>query len=266
MTVRCANGHDNPDGQSFCGECGSTLQQAVVKCANGHENAPGQRYCGECGAPLTQPSTAGVPEGSPIPTDESPAGSLPVRSDTEPTGTRRSRRLSWPRTHWKLTLLSVWLLVAAAVALLTVMPYRARVSLPIGVDSPARRTSLEIPEPLCGTGANCPPSAPMIHTTETLSFSVPCGSPILERFTDASPGDAAGNARDALRRMGVTTSGPKYLSDETRDIKRIESALETACQGPATPRLALAGGVLLAAIIGTWLFFNLTSDRRPTRA
>jgi hypothetical protein len=25
MTVRCANGHDNPDGQSYCGECGTPL-------------------------------------------------------------------------------------------------------------------------------------------------------------------------------------------------------------------------------------------------
>jgi hypothetical protein len=160
--------------------------------------------------------------------------------------------------------LAAWIVVAAAIAALTVLPYRAQVSLPIGVDSPARRTSVELPEPLCGTEVNCPPSAPLIHTTETLSFSVPCGAPITERFADASPSDAAGNARNGFRQIGVTHNGPRYLSDLSDTTRRLDSALRTACQGPATPRLAPAGGVLLAAIIGTWLFFNLTSDRRQT--
>jgi hypothetical protein len=237
----------------------------TVKCAHGHENAAGQSYCGECGAPLPQPSAAGGLEGSPVLTDET-ADTRPVRSDTEPTRTRRSRLLSWPRTHWRRTLLGVWLLVAGAVAALTVVPYSARVSLPIGVERPVRPTSLELPEPLCNFPSPCPPSPPWIHTTETLSFSVPCGAPILERFANASPSDAVGNARDALRQMGVTTSGPRYFSDLSDTTKRVESALRTACQGPATPRLALAGGVLVVAVVGTWLFFNLTSDRRPTRS
>ncbi len=39
----------NPEGQKFCGACGSAL---TAICINGHQNPPGQRFCGECGEPL----------------------------------------------------------------------------------------------------------------------------------------------------------------------------------------------------------------------
>jgi class 3 adenylate cyclase/tetratricopeptide (TPR) repeat protein len=47
--VMCPNGHENPPGQKFCGECGLSL---TLICVNGHENAPGQKFCGECGVAL----------------------------------------------------------------------------------------------------------------------------------------------------------------------------------------------------------------------
>lgn len=59
----CANGHENPPDQRFCGECGLAL---TLVCVNGHENPPGQKFCGECGEALTAVS-ADAPVG---PVDE----------------------------------------------------------------------------------------------------------------------------------------------------------------------------------------------------
>jgi hypothetical protein len=53
--VICVNGHENPDGHYFCGECGVLLEAGVVVCLAGHANADYQRFCGECGAPLVAP-------------------------------------------------------------------------------------------------------------------------------------------------------------------------------------------------------------------
>lgn len=49
-TVRCGQGHTNPAGQRYCGECGASL---AGLCPNGHVNPPGQHFCGECGTALT---------------------------------------------------------------------------------------------------------------------------------------------------------------------------------------------------------------------
>jgi class 3 adenylate cyclase/tetratricopeptide (TPR) repeat protein len=50
--VTCgACGHQNAEGQKFCGECGTPLQASCPSC--GHVNAPGQKFCGECGTALT---------------------------------------------------------------------------------------------------------------------------------------------------------------------------------------------------------------------
>jgi hypothetical protein len=48
-SVLCPEGHSNPSGQRFCGQCGSAL---VGLCANGHRNPQDQKFCGECGASL----------------------------------------------------------------------------------------------------------------------------------------------------------------------------------------------------------------------
>jgi len=44
--------HQNPDGQKFCGECGTRLSAGCPAC--GAANVPGQKFCGECGAPLVE--------------------------------------------------------------------------------------------------------------------------------------------------------------------------------------------------------------------
>ncbi len=43
----CRNGHQNPEYQHFCGECGDSL---TVVCPKGHRNPSCQPFCGECGA------------------------------------------------------------------------------------------------------------------------------------------------------------------------------------------------------------------------
>jgi class 3 adenylate cyclase/tetratricopeptide (TPR) repeat protein len=53
-------GHENPEGQKFCGQCGTALQAPCPTC--GAQNPPGQKFCGECGMALTaQPAAAPAP-------------------------------------------------------------------------------------------------------------------------------------------------------------------------------------------------------------
>lgn len=49
-TTTCPDGHANPLGQHFCGQCGLALDTI---CVNGHSNPAGQKFCGDCGAPLS---------------------------------------------------------------------------------------------------------------------------------------------------------------------------------------------------------------------
>jgi class 3 adenylate cyclase/tetratricopeptide (TPR) repeat protein len=51
-------GHENAEGQKFCGECGSPLQAVCGTC--GAQNPPGQKFCGECGTAL--PASAATAE------------------------------------------------------------------------------------------------------------------------------------------------------------------------------------------------------------
>lgn len=50
MIVCPSCGVEAPEGQKFCGECGTVIGRACPSC--GAEHSPGQRFCGECGAPL----------------------------------------------------------------------------------------------------------------------------------------------------------------------------------------------------------------------
>ncbi|WP_319431202.1 DUF2510 domain-containing protein [Mycobacterium sp. RTGN5] len=84
-TVICANGHQNPDGQYFCGECGDLLEPGAVICLAGHANPDDRRFCGECGAPLVAP--AGV----------TPAAST-ARWSVDPTGRHQCRY--WDGATW----------------------------------------------------------------------------------------------------------------------------------------------------------------------
>ena len=61
-------GHVNPEGQKFCGECGSALVATCSSC--GAANAPGQRFCGECGTALSVSTAPAVPEPVAAPASE----------------------------------------------------------------------------------------------------------------------------------------------------------------------------------------------------
>jgi adenylate cyclase len=59
-------GHENPDGNRFCGGCGAALATACTSCA--HPNPPDHRFCGACGASLeagSAPSAEAAPERDP---------------------------------------------------------------------------------------------------------------------------------------------------------------------------------------------------------
>lgn len=59
--VMCSNGHENPKGRNFCGECGiQIIREQLMFCPRGHGNAVGLNYCGECGAPIGDTATAAV--------------------------------------------------------------------------------------------------------------------------------------------------------------------------------------------------------------
>jgi hypothetical protein len=77
MSIRCSQGHDNPDGSAFCDECGEPLTTAmpvgasapasaapgVTTCPNcGAANRSGESFCTNCGAVLTKaPAAASAP-------------------------------------------------------------------------------------------------------------------------------------------------------------------------------------------------------------
>jgi hypothetical protein len=76
MSIRCSQGHENPDGSAFCDECGEPLTATSapaaapatggVTCQNcGTVNQMGEAYCTNCGvsltsAPAAAPAAAGM--------------------------------------------------------------------------------------------------------------------------------------------------------------------------------------------------------------
>jgi hypothetical protein len=102
MTIRCSQGHENPDGSAFCDECGEPLTAAAsptgvgaaddpmttagtVTCPTcGTVNPAGEAFCTNCGSSLTAaPAGVGAPSGV---TSTAPAGvghpKLVVESDS----------------------------------------------------------------------------------------------------------------------------------------------------------------------------------------
>jgi hypothetical protein len=68
MSIRCSQGHENPDGSAFCDECGEPLSAAApavatataaaaggtVTCPScGAPNGAGEAFCANCGSSLT---------------------------------------------------------------------------------------------------------------------------------------------------------------------------------------------------------------------
>jgi membrane protease subunit (stomatin/prohibitin family) len=53
--VVCSScGAQNPEGNKFCSQCGSGLQQKGIKCPNcGVNNQPSNKFCSNCGKPMT---------------------------------------------------------------------------------------------------------------------------------------------------------------------------------------------------------------------
>ncbi len=78
MSVRCSQGHENPDGSAFCDECGEPLAApapglgaafpaappvgAMRVCPNcGSSNPAGEAFCSNCGTNLNAPPVAAQP-------------------------------------------------------------------------------------------------------------------------------------------------------------------------------------------------------------
>ena len=102
MTIRCSQGHENPDGSAFCDECGEPLtavaspadpgmgagpaaSAGTVTCPTcGTVNSAGEAFCTNCGSSLTAaPAGVAAPVGV---TSTAPAGvghpQLVVESDS----------------------------------------------------------------------------------------------------------------------------------------------------------------------------------------
>lgn len=91
MTVRCSQGHENPDGAAYCDECGEALQNAVPAADSsfaptvaaspasqgqseacpscGAINPAGEAFCSNCGASLLG-APASAPVSAPAPAPE----------------------------------------------------------------------------------------------------------------------------------------------------------------------------------------------------
>src|SRR5262245_7840445 len=81
--MRCGNcGFENPEGMSFCGQCGTSLTPSCPRC--GFANPADFAFCGKCGSPLAQP----------------PEKSQPAKRKAEAapksTGRKRRRQTQWP--------------------------------------------------------------------------------------------------------------------------------------------------------------------------
>ncbi len=96
MTVRCSQGHENPDGSAFCDECGEPLAAPVptmsaaipsapvaggtITCPScGAANPAGESFCSNCGANLTAapPVMPATPGPAPAPVNSIPATAAP---------------------------------------------------------------------------------------------------------------------------------------------------------------------------------------------
>jgi hypothetical protein len=56
--MNCANGHEVPGDQNFCGECGVSVVPGMVICSHGHPNPEGHNFCRDCGMPTAAPVAA----------------------------------------------------------------------------------------------------------------------------------------------------------------------------------------------------------------
>jgi hypothetical protein len=105
----CLNGHNNPDGQRFCGECGAEVERASEPaCPNGHQNTDGQRFCGECGAQIERAREPKAAEGY---------FAERWQRRTSPNAARRSQS-ELPTINAKASSLPPWLIIVGIIAVI----------------------------------------------------------------------------------------------------------------------------------------------------
>jgi hypothetical protein len=100
--MKCPScGSINPDGRSFCGDCGAKLMVRCPLCGN--KSLPGKKFCADCGAALAQTSgyLADEPE-TPVRSSEAKAErrQLTVRSGRFDSAFGPCRPRGVAGTHW----------------------------------------------------------------------------------------------------------------------------------------------------------------------
>lgn len=96
--VSCSNGHINPSGKVFCGDCGIPLP-TEWRCRSGHVNPSDKRFCGDCGQGRTESDTAvhGTfprPDGGLAPVPDAGTHRLPGAEKDDANALSGQRRLS----------------------------------------------------------------------------------------------------------------------------------------------------------------------------
>jgi hypothetical protein len=132
-----------------------------------------------------------------------------------------------------------WLVIAATVLALLLIPYKAHYSFSVRV---VRHGS---------------------DVRQRVDGSVQCRSPIVERLSDqAQKSNVQQALREGFRKAAITRSDLDNFDEQrvVTDLNAGAAEVRSACKGPATPRVLFAVGILAVALIGTWLFFNLMRD------
>ena len=213
----------------------------MVRCANGHENPDGQRFCGECGQALDGNART---ESGPLSAKEAPVGTADDSA--------HASRWSWLRSR-AAVVIGVWVVVVGVVLFVAVVPFHAHKTISVTTTHSEltgfapEPCPVHIPgEPRCTPG----PEVPTYKATSTVahvSYSRSCRAAIT----------------DAFRSPSALPTGDGTQTASEADITRVKYA----CHDAAATRLWIAGAVFVAAIIGTWLFFNLApSPRKRKRA
>jgi hypothetical protein len=213
------------------------------RCANGHENPDDYEFCGECGSPIEEPASVACPNGHEnLPgqaycgTCGAPLSDVAAVHEASSNAARRTGA-SGSRLIPGLVVAG-WLVVAAIVLGLALISYQAHYAFEVMPTS-----NLSNPNP-----------AP-----QTLQVTISCHGPIVERFSEVKGNRVADAVNKAADDASVSRS---QTTNTVLPFATVRRELHDVCQGPATPRLIAAGGLLIAALIGTWLFFNLTRSKR----
>ena len=149
-----------------------------------------------------------------------------------------------------VVVLLVWAVVAAAVLALLLVPYQTQKNFTVSVRG--KQIGVGNHPPKVGpNGSLVPDTFPIYeYANKDVTVQLDCRAPISEQFTEVSDQRIA--------------NAVQSVSGEQPPVSEVAPRMKTSCQGSATPRLLIAGGILLAALIGTWLYFNLTRSQRES--